>query len=500
MAYDADQELRLIIKTIYDPQGSKASLGDLRILVEATQRGSKEAADALDHWRKTFGRLKEDVSSSGGVLATDPSSAMREAPEQADSHVTKWKSHLHNQDPVQNQSVLRRLAAIAGFGSAVMVTYRAISMVVDAMRSWFQSIDEMERRSRAYEDVSNRVEGIASKTRQAEEHNRGFAMSYEDLSRQVHSTAAELSFYSDMLETTAAFEQRKDRAETDRRIKQIDWDQRFNPLERIKQTEAEESAYFERQMRREEQRRERKLQELEFEKQLAAAREERFATEKEETEKAIIAASRKADIDEARAAAIEQEDADRIATLEKERQLVARMASGKFGSTDILQYQWFRAKVNQELSESSMASDILVGSNLTTTDSTIREYGNIRLGELDDSLQAARQRTFSARDVARQSRGRLGRLERLRGIQEDEVLRSQAEQQKVEMEEMHQKKMMDMEKPFRQSIESDTLRGMEINRDLQIQQQLQSGARLGANGATLDDVVRQLEAMNARWA
>ncbi len=67
MAYD--QEIRLIIKSIYQGGDTKVALGDLRLLVEAHRAGNIEASKTLDYIRQSKS-LQGAGSNTGAGLAT----------------------------------------------------------------------------------------------------------------------------------------------------------------------------------------------------------------------------------------------------------------------------------------------------------------------------------------------------------------------------------------------------------------------------------------------
>lgn len=500
MAFNADQELRLIIKSVYDPQGAKASLGDLRILVEETRKGSKEAADALDHWRSSYGKLKDQLSNTGAGLAVDPSGAMNPpsaapVPEPSSSEEGGGEST----PAAGGRGMLRRMASAAGIGSAALVAYRAITSAVRVTKEWLQSIEEMARHQRTFEKVADTIDSIATQTRRANEHSKDFALSYAQIERQVHTVSAELQHLMSFQEAQANFEQRLDDARTQRQIKQIHWNNRFNEIQRIRETEQAEEQAFIRRVQREREVEERKLKALKLEQEMAAWREQKYGERAGIMQDQIPGLERSAEQDAKRAAALEAENKQKVDEMEKERSIVQSIASGEFSDLTLQHYRARRALNKNNLNPSTSASNAMLAITGGMSREQIQKLAQARLDELDADIGTAGQQDSGARSVADSSRAEVERAKRKRGMYEDEALRSKMEQEKAKMESDAQQKLMRMIEGNRDSIQSETIRGMQIQRDIDVQGAMTGGQKLSANNATLDDVVQRLDQVIRIW-
>lgn len=389
------------------------------------------------------------------------------------------------------------LGMLAAGGAGTAAAGIAISTLIQSLQHWLEQINAIVAASRQSDNVEQRIDSIGTRTRQVTLHNKDFALSYQDIARQVHSVAIAIQHMIELDHVAIEMAGKLDDAETRRALSLNNLQNMYNPVERIRQEEAIREAAYQRQVQREKDMEQltlaRKLQEF----QNAGEREQLFVRQAKMVKEQLPELEKQADVDAERSKAVQEEEELKRKALEEERKIVENIALGKAGVTTAVNYTRYRTGVSQELNPATAASDALRAIVNRTSDRTspvVTEAAQARLAELDEALKGTTENKQRAKQMAEESQGKVNRAKKRLGMAEDEIIKSQTEQQKAQLEAEQQDRVIQEKEKTRSQEERNIRESMQLERDIQIRQVSPPGSVPPSRGtALLDKVVELIE-------
>jgi hypothetical protein len=374
----------------------------------------------------------------------------------------------------------RGLGMLAAAGGATAGVGIAITALIEGLQKFHEQIEAIVAASRQFDTVEQRIDSIDTRTRQVTLHNKEFALSYQDIARQVHTVAIAIQHMIELDHVAIEMVGKLDDAETRRALALNNLQNMYNPVERIRQEEAIREAAYQRQVQREKELEQltlaRKLQEF----QDVGEREQMFTRQAKMIKEQLPALAEQADKDAERSKAVQDEEELKRKALEEERKIVQEIALGKGTPSTLARYGLHRSTVSQELNPSSHASDamnLLIAPAAVADSATMgglmqeaQKMAEIRLEELDEALKGTTENKQRAKQMAEESQGKLNRQKKRLGFVEDEVIKSQTEQQKTQLEAEQLDRVIEERNKTRSQQEGATRESMQIERDIQIRQ------------------------------
>lgn len=448
MAYSADQEIKVVIRTVYDGAGGKTALGDLRLLVEQARAGNKEAADALDHWRNTQGRGRgSGLSNTGSGLATSPSMqgpgySGPLPPVYATPGASAGAGGGANMGGLQ--SLLSRatggglVAAASAYGAIGVALHKVIGLYVQ----WNKEAESNLALMRQYETVGLRIDNLGLSLQKNLHRNQEFNQSWEQMSIRVHSVANEVQHLLHLDEQRISAERTLFEATHARDVAQNAFQNHFNPLGKIKEQAKLEKEAAEQRLQFDKELEQKKLKAIELEQELSAARGGAFAKESAEIKKALPDKEKAADT-----AADELQTAEALfnkkkATLEMERAALQRLVEGRghIGATkDLISAGISRSALGldgggEALTAASGALSSGVGGLLGMGGGANTGIYQKRIGEIDASLRGAADQRNVARGKARATSQDVQMALKRMGFADEEAMRAGESFKKAEVD------------------------------------------------------------------
>ncbi len=490
----------------------------LQIVIEFLQKGDTAGAQkALDQITK---------STTAATAATQQLTQAQAAQVQA---AQAKPPVIHEEEEGHNPAAMRRhfgavagqllgmpglgmLTAAGGAMAGIGVAIAAAEKASSAFKAWTDSIDELAQHSRAFDLIEHSVDSVEHRTRALVLHNRELAASFADIERQVKTVSIAVQQYLELQQVQINYAQRLDDAETARELARIAFEQRFNPIERIRLTEAAEEAAMRRKMDRERDLQQAQIDAHVLNAQMAEEREKMFGDEAEALKKQLPALDQRAKRDEEGAKVIASGEDKKRAAREDEMKLLNEIRLGNFDEFTLARYSGHRALANQELNPSSEASDKLlqltipagIGRRQDEAKAAAKDWAQKRYDELNEADKAGAASVQNAQAVAEQSASKASLLRKKIAIDEGEKLSQEAERQKAEMQAEQQRRVMELRDQTRPTETEERARGMQFQRDLQMQHEIRTdlppansgGASI--NGILMDihDTLKRIEDLN----
>lgn len=489
-----DQSLQILIKTIADLKDGDLTIKqqkELEQAIKATGAGAELTVRQMRTLEQAAAKVKApaagispEQSAAGRVASSSavkpPKIPAPEPPEEEKQHSgTTMRRHF---GAVAGQLLgmpgLGMLAAAGGLTAGIGI---AVSLMEKAGRvalAWNAAIQEVLATSRGFETYEQRVDSLSLRTQNLRQHNDGVALSLGQIERQVNNTANAVSHYLDLLQTQSTFGARVEDAQLKAALARINLEQRFNPAERIRQTEAAEEAAYQRRMAREKQEEQNKLAAFALQEKLATARKAFNQANLADVNAALPERQHTADLAADELKNVEKQTDAREEKLEAERALVKQMAEGSIvPGAGIAAYGAARAKLVPTEGftdlDKSIAADPAAGAALTlgVVPPSVQAAAKKRLADIDKAERDDADKRTVARAKARATAHDAGQLERQQSIYEKGVEDSESKRQEALRDAGQLKQKIQIETPARATEERDTIDAMRKARDLEIRQQ-----------------------------
>lgn len=413
-----------------------------------------------------------------------------------------------------NATGFHGLGMLAAAGGSVAGIGIAVSGLIQGLQSWLEQIEAITAASREFDTVEQRIESIATQTRRVTIHNKELQLSYADIARQVHTVATIIQQLIEL--DSVAIEMAGQRADAEKRaaIARVNLDQMFNPVERLRKIEAIEEEHFQNSMARERELEQRRMAAALLRFQMAGEREDTFQKRADAIKGALPGIAAAAERDAERSGAVDKEEDLKKAAIEAERKIVQEIALGNFDVLTGARYAGHRAKTSQELNPASESSDALVALGATgAIDSRLGRQSAItiataRLAELDKALESTKQNKSRAKQAMDESAGRLERAKKRLGVAEGEVISSEAERQKAQLEAEQLDRLIRERENSRSTIEQKTIDALRFDLQRDILQQSPPSIPPSGGGASntnqelidrLDKLVMLQTQANSFW-
>lgn len=513
-----DQTLQLLIETIYKGDGTKATLADLRRLVQETNAGSKEAAAALDHWRATYGKLRNEMAAgfgnTGRGLASSPNlpygGPIPPVIPQAEQSGGAGLSHAMRR---HIGAVAGQVLGLPGLGvavatggvvgaaaAAVVALEKVLRVVVNIGEAWNKIYQDLAASNRAYDNIAQRIDTIGGLQQKMSIQNQAIALQHAQIERHVNNVATAIAHRMQMDETANAFEERADQARTARLLSEAQLRNRFNPIGLIRETNAIEEQHFARRMQRERELEQSKIRAMELQARNAAAQAAVDQTTSDKFTKSVPQATNIAnEIKETSKVTIDAANV-RLAKLERLRQITDQLADGVvMPGLGLKEYAAASAAV--AATDGPSALDAAVGLHarevgLGFPGATVQQAAAQRRAELDAAIgQTTRQKkdaeeSITAADAATKA------LQARKDVADKHVEENLKLQKEAEKQARELREKADLEEKFRSEIEGDERARRGARERLELQN-IESTGATGGFGAISEtnDLLRQILAV-----
>lgn len=507
-----DQEIRLVIKSVFDNAGTNKSLGDLRILVEETRKGSKLAADALDQWRAAHGKLANQMSNTGGGLAV-PVSQFNAANQRAQI--------MANPPPVIpaaggaaagggiNSTVARAaggtlgsLFGVGGLGMAaaaggvagltvagIELVGRALRSVIGLFKEWFDSIQKLVAQSVDYELIKTRLDSVANQTRAVNLHNKDLAQSYSHISENVRTVALEIAHLTELQTLQIEMGAKVSDAMMAQQLAENALNNRFNPILRIQEETRIHAEAIKRQMEIELARAELQVKLHEEETKRALEREQNYL--------AVAAAGKgargalKNAVTEAEENAKDNAETQeaKIALAKKYIGILKPFAEGKTGPGDMFSLAFEQARPDDPFGFN--ADDDFTDTSLGSgTEAPTRAIAKLQkaIADARGSERGFNDKTEQAKDALKLQDDRIKFNE-----SKAQSLRTEAES--ADEAAKQSRKRIELERPALEEIEGYQQRGNQQGGQLQIFNTIPAVNIDGSNGTDATEVLQDIRTL-----
>ncbi len=526
-----DQTLQILIETITKGDGAKTTLQDLRRLVQETNAGSKEAAAALDHWRATYGKLRNEMAAgvpagnTGRGLATSPnlpySGPLPPVIPQAEQAAGLFEGRTARAAIGGAASRLTGVAglapallaggatglAIAGIDTAVTVVQRLIDKLDRLSQSWQRAQHDLRLIERGYETVAQRVDTVDSKQTQLAQHNRLVAESWSQIHRQINNVQSAVGQMLAVQERELEFQEKLAAMEDFREQQRIRFNTRLNPIAQLQQEEALTERIAARRLEYERGVEQARLRALQLQQTAAAAQEEADQKKLSAINKILPAAQQSADTVKDEAETTIAAAKARGARLEQERLFVEQLASGRI--TPLAGYKGYQeAREGIRPTEGFTVLDALVFANQGQVRAGVAGFdvqaaAQKRLAEIDSIQNELAAEKQSARDATRGSGSMVELLEKRQKRQEDYVEEQQRIREQAARDERNLREVIDVEERSRGGMLDRQREGLQIQRDTGILNSSQApplGPLTSDASATLKSIDEKLGTLITQWS
>lgn len=525
-----DQTLQILIESLKKGDGGKLTIEEQKQVaaqLEATAKAAEKSADRQVEAQKRISaeqrRTNEQANAAQkgqGVPPVVPPRA-RQTPQNPPSEEgghsnanarRHWGAVAGQILNLPGAGMLLAAGGMtAGLGAAIML----IEKIVDKFNAWKEAIDETAAAWRKVETAGQFIDSMAIRQQKLNHHTEQFHLTLAQIQRQLHTTQAQVKLFQDEEETLSAFEARRDEARFARMRAEVELQQRLNPVSRIQQLEAIEEQAYQRRISREEHLEQVQLRSIELQQRLSEIRAAHYSREAEGVKAGLKPLEEAADKADYEKTAVEAATDKAFERIEKLRAVAQRMVEGRAAYGD------YRDASNLVLSgegaEEKAALDALIG-DPTKNDALLTGMGfvpdnvkkaaqeligKIGTGATDETgtvLSRFRDRRMVARAKANATRHALETHMRSLGFAEDEIQNATRDFTEAEMGRQATQGQINIKTPLRGEESDETLRSLQLQRDLNIRNSLPSvsipptggGAAVDLNG--LKEVMERVAA------
>lgn len=459
------------------------ALEKVRASVEKVIAVKKALGESYDDELKKVQQLNRAIEAS--PLATQREDQARQKVLANPPPVIKPPELPEEEKAFSGRGIQQMLGRAAGAGlMATASVYGAVGLalkkVVDLYADWNREVDRNMALLREYETVNLRIDSMALRLQQVAQHNRDFARSWAEMEKSVANVQVMAAKLLQTEEDRLGFEQRLDEAQTRRALAANALQNRFNPIEELRQREAIEEAAFQRQMQRARELEELKLAGMRREQDMAAARGADFAKEAAGFKGRLPGLGAAADRAQEEFDTTKRRTGLRDQRFEAERVALEKLLRSRTGQYDPLvlkDYGSARLGVLSEGDQSTNLIDTAVSRGIPLD----RDMLRARIAEIDKLMEGNKDARSSAAARARATAFERSQAERGLNFAEQEALNAGRQFKSLDLEAQFQQQQMSERQGPRNAAASATVEAMQLDVSRQILETLQN-IRTDGNG------------------